>query len=874
MSNRFDNFTAPDSINSFAGRIPSDGGSAWIVYNGIWGISNNSAYVSTVNAAGLVAGSAQAHATLQSNSSVGQITHTVTETNVGLILRFVDINNFWLLYLPNLQLIKVVNGVETVLRSGNSVFFGQVVKFSVNIFDGWSVSVNGKEIYPTFIDSTHSTGTQVGLRGYDTSSYFLDFNYQDTTGLILYTGESSSEYGNLVFTSDYLLINNTDSLYTDASNNTFGINSYVAFDSFYSNDVDLLYIDASNNTLSAIPTTTTNPTHANVVYSYNLVGFSNTTSDIGGSIVANATPSQVLITGTSKYDYGGVPTIFESLLINDVDLLLLDNFNNNLNINTIQVTDGLLINDTDVLYIDASNNILEYDLIAVALENPSYATMSNMVNMVGSVTSSDSVDAHITYNINYTGVSQQEVDSSAFPHDVLLINEIDSLYADEFLNRLEINSAPHQFATLIADYFAVGTSTSTTNAFYVASNSSIFYTGNSNSVVSGNSIAIYNTRYVGESTSINTNTSSIAGKTSLVGNSVLNSEATSNVEFLINASGNVVSTSDTMGVLSAKLNYVGEILSDSDLYSNNIYTYFGVGISQSTPIITANLSGNADVLALSISISAADGFGEFSIIVDGTSTSSSNLLADIRGDFYGIGNSESYTYLNGTIHGESALTGQSNFASSGFATINGTLGSIGTSESFTIGSAKLSGRYATSGISTSNTIVNVSISGKTSLVGRSNPINNTTVIGFTEFDVSLLGNSTSYVIATSKLFAPNKLVGISASNSNINASIAGKTALVGASESESNNTASSEYSYLFEGLSKSVNINRSALTGIRFLSGNSDSNTIVDGYIRLLGLTTPQDQLALNELLLNSPDRTVNALRSSTSISLDKSDFF
>jgi len=185
MANRSDNFTAADGASSLFGRTPSDGGSAWLIYNGTWGIIGNEAYPSAINVAGISPGASRAHAVLESSSSVGEITHTLSGTiDVALIMRFTDINNFMFIYITTsaIQLYSVVGGTVSNIANASglgTIIVGDVIRWDVTAANLHTVTKNGGGTVLSFPSSANATGTKVGMRGYVTGSRYPDFSYVD-----------------------------------------------------------------------------------------------------------------------------------------------------------------------------------------------------------------------------------------------------------------------------------------------------------------------------------------------------------------------------------------------------------------------------------------------------------------------------------------------------------------------------------------------------------------------------------------------------------------------------------------------------------------------------------------------------------------------
>lgn len=175
MSNRTDDFNRADSTTTLG--TPSDGGSAWSVLSGTWGISTNRGYN--------VSGGGQEVAVLESSAADVdvQITLQTFSSNVGLILRATDDSNYILLSIDGTaELYKRVGGSFTLLQ-GTSVTpltgetwkltaSGNTVKFYKNgVQQGTDQDVSGI-----------GSDTKHGIRAHnDSTSRLDDFSITDLT---------------------------------------------------------------------------------------------------------------------------------------------------------------------------------------------------------------------------------------------------------------------------------------------------------------------------------------------------------------------------------------------------------------------------------------------------------------------------------------------------------------------------------------------------------------------------------------------------------------------------------------------------------------------------------------------------------------------
>lgn len=167
FADRTDNFNRADSavtINS-----PSDGGSNWVVYVALWGISSNQGYT--------VTSVAHAFALLDSGFSniTVQVTFPVTG-NIGLAIRGVDNNNVFLW--NALDVYRIQAGSFNNLGSCNAFASnGDILAVRMNASNQITTYKNGSLLCSGITDSFQSTATQGGIYTYtSTATRFEDFS--------------------------------------------------------------------------------------------------------------------------------------------------------------------------------------------------------------------------------------------------------------------------------------------------------------------------------------------------------------------------------------------------------------------------------------------------------------------------------------------------------------------------------------------------------------------------------------------------------------------------------------------------------------------------------------------------------------------------
>lgn len=178
MASRSDTFDRSDSASSLD--TPSDGGSAWVVLQGTWGIASNQGYSPSAgdgDAAYLEASAADVEV---------QVSCPTVGNAPGVIARAADVDN-WILWRyfgddTTFKLYKKVAGSYTELGSYTATMSdGDTLKLkcSGNSLEGY---VNGT-LRVSATDSAGSTNTKHGLWSYLTSTArFNDFSITDLAG--------------------------------------------------------------------------------------------------------------------------------------------------------------------------------------------------------------------------------------------------------------------------------------------------------------------------------------------------------------------------------------------------------------------------------------------------------------------------------------------------------------------------------------------------------------------------------------------------------------------------------------------------------------------------------------------------------------------
>lgn len=171
-----------DTFNRANGSLgtPSDAGSAWVDAGGTGSVSSNQ-FVG-VNLF------AWTPAYLEASTAVASVAVTAkTFGNSGLIGRYVDANNFWLLQVQSgsLGLYKRVSGTFTQVGSTytGTISANDVLLLDVTSGNAWTAKQNGTtRIGPTSADSTHSTATKWGLSNFSGAATYDDLSITDNAG--------------------------------------------------------------------------------------------------------------------------------------------------------------------------------------------------------------------------------------------------------------------------------------------------------------------------------------------------------------------------------------------------------------------------------------------------------------------------------------------------------------------------------------------------------------------------------------------------------------------------------------------------------------------------------------------------------------------
>ncbi len=177
MANRSDNFNRADG--ALNGSTPSDGGSAWTAEIGVSVASNE---------AQLGAPFAWTPSWIEASSTTGRLSAVVRAIgNTVLVMRYVDVNNWWSVQILSNQLgvYKRVGGTFTGYGAvyNGTVSVGDTIEIEVTAGNVWTVKQNGTlRINPGTADSAHSTATKIGIAGFSGSGKFDDLVFTDTAG--------------------------------------------------------------------------------------------------------------------------------------------------------------------------------------------------------------------------------------------------------------------------------------------------------------------------------------------------------------------------------------------------------------------------------------------------------------------------------------------------------------------------------------------------------------------------------------------------------------------------------------------------------------------------------------------------------------------
>jgi hypothetical protein len=184
--NRSDNFNRADTASAIG--TPSDGGSAWSVLFGTWGIVGNQGYESS--------GGVQTIAVLESSSSEGEVAVTISTfpaatKSAGVFARATTWGNgFYFEFLNDfggyLRFYKMVGGTGSVIAQANTgISAGDRISLAFTAANVWTPKVNGVASSlggsPPYVDSFNSTATKHGLWNYETTATrFEDFAFTDS----------------------------------------------------------------------------------------------------------------------------------------------------------------------------------------------------------------------------------------------------------------------------------------------------------------------------------------------------------------------------------------------------------------------------------------------------------------------------------------------------------------------------------------------------------------------------------------------------------------------------------------------------------------------------------------------------------------------
>ena len=175
MANRSDDF---NRANGSLG-TPSDGGSAWVLHAGTWGVASNECQKSANDTTFEIA-------TLEASSTQVEVQATlVVQANDGLVVRAADNNNFIMGQVTSgtLAIYKRVAGTFTQIGTNYSgtTSNGDVYKLTVDASNLISFYQNGT-LRKSGTDSAGSSNTKHGLMMRGISSRWDNFSITDTAG--------------------------------------------------------------------------------------------------------------------------------------------------------------------------------------------------------------------------------------------------------------------------------------------------------------------------------------------------------------------------------------------------------------------------------------------------------------------------------------------------------------------------------------------------------------------------------------------------------------------------------------------------------------------------------------------------------------------
>lgn len=182
--NLYDDFNRADSTTVIG--TPSDGGPAWVVGSGSWGINSNQLYCSVSESGAYVTRDAGTNALDFSLKLNGSPYNSLSPVN-GLYFRFADVDNTMFLNFSGrmLGLRKKVGGVKTTIGTDYTGATGTIVTgdvISVSVTAGGLITVKQNGITRiTHSDNANSANTKIGVF----TNSFINYRYDDLVVLDL-----------------------------------------------------------------------------------------------------------------------------------------------------------------------------------------------------------------------------------------------------------------------------------------------------------------------------------------------------------------------------------------------------------------------------------------------------------------------------------------------------------------------------------------------------------------------------------------------------------------------------------------------------------------------------------------------------------------
>ncbi|KJE21709.1 RHS repeat-associated core domain, partial [Frankia torreyi] len=167
---RVASFTGANSATSLGN---TDSGENWQVLDGVWGLSDNAAYLATAG------GWFRSVAVIPAPSD-GTIRFTapVLQDRIGIAFRVQDIDNMWLLYINpssnSVVVAKRVGGWETTVLTASDACCATTDTYGISMSGGLLSILRNDRVVATTSDSQFSTATSAGLYAQGTGSGRID----------------------------------------------------------------------------------------------------------------------------------------------------------------------------------------------------------------------------------------------------------------------------------------------------------------------------------------------------------------------------------------------------------------------------------------------------------------------------------------------------------------------------------------------------------------------------------------------------------------------------------------------------------------------------------------------------------------------------